>query len=103
MSFRCNVLGIFSAILAGLLLIDIVTTTMILNRGGTELNPLMAVIVSYPWLHLIIKLIFAIFVVLLAFRAENLKQHSGVVILIAACTIFLVVAIHNIRVVIFTF
>ena len=103
MNVYCSVLTILTAVFAGLLVIDVFTTTLVLNMGGTELNPLMAGIASYPWLHILIKTLFAVFVVLLACQAEHIKQHSGAVILIAACSMFLVVAVHNIRVVLFTF
>jgi hypothetical protein len=99
----CSILVILTAVFAGLLLIDVFTTTLVLNMGGTELNPLMAGIADYPWLHLLVKTLFAVFVVLVVCQAEHLKQHSGAVILIAVCSMFLVVAVHNIRVVIFTF
>ncbi|MBN1433076.1 MAG: hypothetical protein JW931_09935 [Methanomicrobiaceae archaeon] len=99
----CFILGFITAVFACLLLIDVVTTTLILNAGGTELNPMMTGIVNHPWLHILVKTLFAIFVVLVACRAEQLEEHSGAVILIAACSIFFVVAIHNILEVIFTF
>ncbi|WP_048148769.1 DUF5658 family protein [Methanolacinia paynteri] len=103
MNIYCSILTILTAVFAGLLVIDVFTTTLVLNMGGTELNPLMAGIANQPWLHILIKTLFAIFVVILACRAEHLKQHSGAVILIAACSMFLVVAVHNIRVVFFAF
>ena len=103
MNVYCSIVMVLAAVFAGLLVIDVFTTTLVLNMGGTELNPLMVGIANQPWLHLLVKTLFAVFVVLIACQAEHIKQHSGAVILIAACSMFLVVAVHNIRVVFFSF
>ena len=103
MNVYYSLLEVLTAVFTVLLVIDVFTTTLVLNMGGTELNPLMGGIADQPWLHILIKTLFAMFVVILACQAERLKQHSGVIILIAACSMFLVVAVHNIRVVLFSF
>ena len=93
-------LGFLSIVLAGLFLADVVTTALILEMGGSELNPLMIDIVGHPWLHSVVKFIAALFVVAVACYADHIKKNAGAVILIIACSIFLVVVAHNICVLI---
>ena len=73
-------------------------TTAILNLGGTELNPVMRFVVDNPYLHMIVKFIFAGFVMWVVSRAEQVKEYSGALFLIAVCSLFLVVFVHNIQV-----
>lgn len=98
MNLYCILILVLSVIFAGLLFLDVLTTTLILDLGGSELNPTMKYIADHPYLHLLVKLLFAGFVVLMVCRVEQIKKHSGIVILIAVCTIFLVVVVHNFRV-----
>lgn len=91
-------LGILAAIFGGLLFLDVILTTAILNIGGTELNPAMQFVVGNPYLHLVVKFVFAGFVIWMASRAEQVKEYSGVLFLIAVCSLFLIVFIHNIQV-----
>lgn len=91
-------LGVLAAIFGGLLFLDVILTTAILNLGGTELNPVMQIVVENPYLHLIVKFIFAGFVIWIACRAEHMKEYSGAIFLIAVCSLFLIVFIHNIQV-----
>lgn len=91
-------LGILAAIFGGLLFLDVILTTAILNMGGTELNPAMQFVVGNPYLHLIVKFIFAGFVLWIVSRAEQVEEYSGVLFLIAVCSLFLIVFIHNIHV-----
>jgi len=91
-------IGILAIILGGLLFLDILTTTAILNLGGVELNPVMQFVVENPYLHLIVKFIFAGFMIVMVSRAEEIKEHSGALLLIAVCSLFLVVVVHNIQV-----
>lgn len=91
-------LGILAAVFGGLLFLDVILTTTILNLGGIELNPIMRFVVEYPFIHLIVKFIFAGFVIWMVSRAEQMKEYSGALFLIAVCSLFLIVFIHNIRV-----
>jgi glucan phosphoethanolaminetransferase (alkaline phosphatase superfamily) len=101
MNIYCFIVGFLFAVLSGLLLVDILTTTVILSFGGTELNPVMNYVVHDTFLHFIVKLIFAIFVIIVACRAEHLKERSGVLIMICVCTLFFVAAVHNLSVILF--
>ena len=91
-------LGILAVLLGGLLFLDILLTTAILNLGGTELNPAMQFVVGNPYLHLIVKLIFAGFVIWMVSQSEQVKEYSGALLMIAVCSLFLIVFVHNIRV-----
>lgn len=91
------ILGTLAVIFGGLLFLDVLTTTIILRMGGSELNPAMQFIVDNPCLHLIVKFIFAGFVIWMVSRAEHMKEYSGAVILLAVCTMFFIVVIHNIH------
>ncbi|MBP2134115.1 hypothetical protein J2128_002081 [Methanomicrobium sp. W14] len=98
MNIYCFIVGFLFIVLSGLLAIDILTTTVILDLGGSELNPVMDFVVHDPYLHFLVKLLFAVFVIIVACRAEHLKERSGVLIMICVCTLFFVVAAHNIAV-----
>lgn len=91
-------LGVLAAIFGGLLFLDVLMTTAILNLGGTELNPVMRFVVNNPYLHMIVKFIFAGFVIWVVSRAEQMKEYSGALFLIAVCSLFMIVFIHNIHV-----
>ena len=93
-------LGFLSVILAGLFLADVITTALILEMGGSELNPLMIDIVSHPWLHSVVKFIAALLVIAVACYTERLKKNAGAAILFIACSIFLLVVAHNVCVLI---
>jgi len=90
-------LGTLIGILSMLLFLDVLTTTMILNLGGCELNPLMLVVVRNPFLHLGVKAAFALFVVFITVRAERMVEYSGAAILAVVCSFFAIVFAHNIR------
>jgi len=92
------ILFVLTVLLGGLLLLDVLFTTLILSLGGYEMNPAMAEVVKNPFLHLAIKGAFAGFVIVIAGRAEELREHSGALVLTVACAFFLVVFIHNLRV-----
>ena len=91
-------LGILAAIFGGLLILDVLMTSVILNMGGTELNPAMQAVVGNPYLHLVVKFVFAGFVIWIVSRAEQVKEYSGAIFLIAVCSLFLIVFVHNIHV-----
>ena len=61
---------IFSFVLAILFMIGILSTQIILNMGGVELNPVMAGIVATPFLHLLLKCGILMMVIPVALIAE---------------------------------
>lgn len=91
-------LGALFALLGGLLLLDVLLTTLILGLGGFEMNPVMAWIVQNPYIHLGVKCAFAGFIIYVAGRAEELKEYSGALILMGVCAFFIVVFVHNLAV-----
>lgn len=70
---------------------DVLTTTVIVRPGGPGLNTAMQCVVGNPYLHLVVNLIFAAFVVVTVSRAGRMKEYSGAAILIADCLMFFVV------------
>lgn len=66
-----------SIILAGLFLLDILTTQIILNLGGFELNPMMTGVVNAPFLHMLLKIGILFLVIIVAIIAEARVKGSG--------------------------
>lgn len=91
-------IGALFALLGGLLVLDVLLTTIILRLGGFEMNPVMAWIVQNPYLHLGVKCAFAGFIIYVAGRAEEMKEYSGAIILMAVCAFFMVVFVHNLAI-----
>ncbi|MGC9435812.1 MAG: DUF5658 family protein [Methanomicrobiales archaeon] len=87
--------GMLIGILGMLLFLDVLTTTLILDLGGTELNPVMQPVVGNPLIHLGVKVTFAGFVMFIMIRAERMVEYSGAAILTAVCSFFGVVFVHN--------
>ncbi|MDD5142801.1 DUF5658 family protein [Methanoregula sp.] len=89
----------FLLILGALFLLDIVTTEIILLRGGIELNPLMVGIVEIPALHAAIKMaiLFLIFVVSLV--AEKYMTRSGTIFCCIIITLYILVVSNNLFVI----
>jgi hypothetical protein len=92
-------LGALFALLGGLLLLDVLLTTLIPGLGGFEMNPVMAWVVQNPWIHLGVKCAFAGFIIVMVGRAEELEEYSGALVLVAVCAFFLVVFVHNLVVI----
>ena len=89
----------FLIVLGVLFLLDIITTQVILQMGGLELNPMMAGIVANPALHLGIKALslLAIFVITLA--AEQRVRGSGTVFYGILILLYLIVVLNNLIVI----
>jgi hypothetical protein len=73
-----------------LVIFDVLSTTLLLWKGAgagaaTEANPFMAYIVHQPLLHLGIKLMFALFTILVANVMERNYQGLGIRIVQVAC------------------
>ena len=84
----------------GLLLVllvgDVVTTAYALQEAGCrEVNPVAAVFVWSPLLHLIIKLSFAGVVLLLARQADRMVPRSGICCVAGAVGLYMVVVTNN--------
>ena len=87
-------------LLFGLLLVllvgDVVTTAYALQEAGCrEGNPVAAVFVGSPTLHLLIKLSFAVVVLLLARQADRMIPRSGTYCVSAAVVLYLIVVANN--------
>ncbi|HVP97023.1 DUF5658 family protein [Methanoregula sp.] len=73
-----------------LVIFDVLSTTLLLWKGAgagaaTEANPFMAYIVHQPFLHLGIKLLFALFTILVANIMERNYRGLGLRIVQVAC------------------
>ena len=86
---------LLSLILADLFLLDIFTTQLILNMGGIELNPLMAGVVTMPFLHIILKIGIVILVIPVALNAEARVKRSGIALYAALIVMYAVVVLNN--------
>jgi hypothetical protein len=84
-----------SMILAGLFLLDILTTQLILNLGGIELNPMMTGIVSSPFLHMLLKIGILLLVITVAIIAEARVKGSGTVLYAVLIIMYTVVLLNN--------
>ncbi|MDD1687330.1 DUF5658 family protein [Methanoregula sp.] len=90
---------VFAFILAGLFLLDILTTQFILWMGGVELNPVMALVVSNPVLHLAVKGAILLVIVSVAFVAEKYVRDSSVFFYCILITMYLFVITNNLFVI----
>ena len=86
---------LLSLILADLFLLDILTTQLILNMGGIELNPLMIGVVTAPALHILLKIGIAFCVIPIALNAEARIKGSGIALYAALIIMYTVVILNN--------
>ncbi len=92
MNMRLLLFGLLLVLLAG----DVATTTYALQEAGCrEGNPVAAVFVSSPTLHLLVKLSFAGVVLLLARQADRMIPGSGTYCVAAAVGLYMVVVANN--------
>jgi hypothetical protein len=89
----------FTLVLAGLLLLDILTTQLILRMGGAELNPLMTGIVTMPALHIAIKSALLLLALYVSLTAEVRVRGSGTVLYGMLIALYLVIVCNNIGVI----
>jgi hypothetical protein len=73
-----------------LVIFDVISTTLLLWKGAgagaaTEANPFMAYIVHQPFLHLGVKLMFALFTILVANVMERNYPGLGTRVIQVAC------------------
>lgn len=85
----------FVFILAGLFVLDIITTHLILWLGGIELNPVMAMVVVNPLLHLAIKAGTLLLIILVSIIAEIKVRRSSVAFYSAIITLYIFVLVNN--------
>jgi len=86
---------LLSLVLADLFLLDILTTQLILNLGGIELNPLMAGIVTLPLLHIVLKTGIVLCIIPVALVAESRVKGSGMVLYAALILMYTIVVLNN--------
>jgi len=81
--------------LVGLLLVDVVTTTVALQYGATELNPIMDHIVHNPLHHFIVKLAFLGVVWGIANKTAEIHPKGDVAVIVSCIAVFTLPAINN--------
>lgn len=91
-------LPILIFIVAALFFLDALTTFLILGLGGSELNPVMVMIVQNPYILTAFKFLFAALVGLIALDAEKRVPASGSGFLCAITLIYGFVIWNNVSV-----
>ena len=86
-----------AGILAVLLLLDILTTGIILRGGGFEYNPFMAGIVQHPLVHAGIKMLLLVLVLLTARYSEANLKGSGTLLFAAVIGLYLLCDVNNLE------
>jgi hypothetical protein len=86
---------LLSLVLADLFLLDIMTTQLILNMGGIELNPLMTGVVTLPVMHLLLKIGIVLCVIPIALNAEARIKGSGIALYAALIVMYTAVVLNN--------
>lgn len=94
-----NIPGL-SILVAGLFLLDIISTHAILLTGGMELNPLMAGIVTSPFVHLAIKAATLLLIIIVSLVAEKKVQGSSVGFYYVIIILYIFVIVNNVFVLI---
>jgi hypothetical protein len=84
-----------SLILADLFFLDILTTQLILNMGGVELNPLMTGVVTTPLLHVLLKIGIIMCVIPVALNSEARIKGSSMLLYAALIIMYIVVVLNN--------
>lgn len=77
-----NLVEFFALVILGvLLLLDVLTTSLVLSVGGYETNVFMEGIVTIPVVHLFLKWLFLVFVVMMARFCDRIVQGTGLYIM----------------------
>jgi hypothetical protein len=76
--------------------LDVVTTSLVIAKGGIELNPLMELFAGSPFLHLLLKWLVVFFIFIAASYCEQKIRNSGLFIMGIMILWFLFVVIHNV-------
>jgi hypothetical protein len=85
-------------ILGVLLILDVLTTSLVLSVGGYETNVLMEGIVTIPVVHLFLKWLFLVFVVIAARFCERIVQGTGLYIMCVIIGWYTLVIANNTQV-----
>ena len=88
-------------ILGVLLILDIITTNILLIHGGIESNPFMSGIVRNPFLHLLVKSLLLILVFMAAQRCESRLNGSGICLSLLVVDYYSIVVGNNLGVIVF--
>lgn len=89
----------FLLVLCTLFLLNVVTTELILRRGGIERNPLLTGITSNPYLHLLIKAAIILLVYPVSVIAERRVNGSGTLLYYLLCGLYFFIVVHNISII----
>lgn len=81
--------------LAALLVLDIVTTELVIEKGGSELNPIMKFIVSSSVGHALVKALFLTFCIVNALFCERYFMKKSSLIILSSATVFYTFVIIN--------
>ena len=81
--------------LAGLLIIDVITTTIAIQHGATELNPIMDRIVHNPLHHFIVKLAFLGVVWGIANKTSEIHPKGDVAVIVSGIAVYTLPVINN--------
>jgi hypothetical protein len=101
----CNTAGdrilLFSIGILGILLVlDILTTTIILGSGGMEYNPFMTVIIQNPLVHFLVKVSLLVLVLVVARKSESVLKNSGEILTLVLICLYIVVVGNNLAVIV---
>ena len=89
----------FSILVSLLFFMDILTTQIILRMGGMELNPVMGVIVSNPWIHIALKSAILFLIIGVSLIAEKKVRGSSMVLYCSIVSLYLFVVVNNVFVI----
>lgn len=93
--YRASLFGA-GMLLGAVMLMDVITTQLILGMGHVELNPLMVFFVGSPYLHFALKVLVAgAYVVFAAYCDSRFCERSGVAVLSVGGVAFLPAVLHN--------
>jgi hypothetical protein len=90
--------GIATLMLFALCFLDVLTTTLIISRGGFEMNPVMVPLVTMPLLHIFLKWGVVSFIAGVAAVADRMVPRAGILILGVIILWYTFVVTHNIMV-----
>lgn len=95
--YRASLFGA-GMLLGAVMLMDVITTQLILGMGYVELNPMMVFFVSNPYLHFGLKVLVAGAYVVFAAYCNSRIEKSGVAVLSVGGVAFLPAVLHNMNV-----
>jgi hypothetical protein len=89
-------LGIATLLLFVVCFLDVLTTTLILSGGGSEMNPVMVQIVAIPEIHMVFKWFVVAFVTGVSAVAERKIPRAGILMTGVVILWYAFVVTHNI-------